>query len=87
MNKNFVSSLYVINIIAQCIFSLIMPMLLMLAVSWLLVSRAGLPSWIYAVLVPIGTLGGIVSMIKFAISASESLTRLERQRENKDSKK
>ncbi len=79
MKKNLISSVYVLNIIGQCIFSLIMPMLLMLGLSWLLVSKAGAPSWLYAVLVPIGTVSGLVSMIKFAITASENLTRLEEQ--------
>ncbi len=56
-----------------------MPMLLMLGVSWLLVSKVGAPPWLYAVLVPIGTVSGLISMIRFAIVASENLTRLEEQ--------
>ena len=83
MNKNFISAMYVFNIVAQSIFTLAMPTLLMAAVSWLLVSKLSVPSWIYAVLIPIGVISGFVSMIKFAIRASENLERLEKQRENK----
>ncbi len=62
-------------------------MLLMLGAAWLSVIKAGAPSWIYAVLVPIGTVIGLISMIKFAITASEALTRLENQKNNKDNSK
>ena len=80
MYKNFVGALYVINIVAQCIFTLATPALFMFFVSWLFISKLGAPTWLYAILIPIGFIMGLISMIKFAISASEGLERLEKQR-------
>ena len=86
MSKKYyelVSSLYVLNIIAQSVFSLLVPIGLAVLLSWILTANADAPGWIYAILVPLGAIIGIISMIKFAISASESLERLEKQRKNK----
>ena len=79
MYKNFVSSLYVLNIVFQCIFSLAAPIGLTVLISWLLVRYAGAPGWIYAPIVIVGVITGLISMVKFAISASEALERLEKQ--------
>lgn len=86
MYKNFVSSLYVLNIIIQCIFTLLSPAALMLLVSWLLVSKAGAPGWLYAPLIIVGVLVGLVSMVRFAIVASEGLERLEKQKKEDKNK-
>ena len=83
MNKNFVSSMYVLNIVAQAIFSIAMPTALAAAVSWLSVAKLSAPGWIYAVLVPLGAIGGIVSAVKFVITACNNLERLENQRNSK----
>ena len=80
MYKNFVGALYVINIILQCIFTLATPALFMFCLSWLFIAKLGAPTWLYAILIPIGFIMGLISMIKFAISASEGLERLEKQR-------
>ncbi len=82
MYKNFVGALYVINIILQCIFTLATPALFMFLVAWLFISKLGAPVWLYAILLPIGFIMGLISMIKFAIAASEGLERLEKQRDN-----
>ena len=80
MYKKFVSALYLINIIAQAIFTLLTPAALMLLISWLLVTRLSLPEWLYAVFIPIGMIAGFISMIRFVISATDSLERIEKQR-------
>lgn len=87
MYKRFVSALYVMNIIAQAIFTLLIPAALMLAVAWLFVEKCGAPGWLYAVLVTLGIISGFVSMIRFVIRASEGLERLEKQRKDCKSKK
>ena len=57
----------------------------MFGISWLLVSRAGAPSWIYAVFISVGIIAGLVSMVKFVINATSNLERLEKQnRKGKD---
>ena len=88
--KRFVSALYVLNIIAQAIFTLLTPPLLFFFFAWLLVERAGTPDWTYAVAIIIGVLLGLVSMVKFTLSASLALERLEKQNDksgNKNEKK
>lgn len=84
MHKKFFSVMYGVNIVAQSVFSLITPVLILFALSWVLVSKAGAPEWIYAITVTLGVIIGFVSMIKFVIVASENLNRLENQTKNKD---
>lgn len=79
MYKKFVSTLYVMNIIAQSIITLVTPAALMFLLAWLLVEKCSLPSWVYVPFIALGFLAGFVSMIRFAISASEGLNRLERE--------
>ena len=86
MYKRFVGAMYVINIIAQAIVTLLIPAALMLAIAWLFVERCGAPGWLYAVLVTIGMISGFVSMIRFVIRASESLERMEKERNTKNKK-
>ena len=83
MYKKFVGSLYVINIIAQSIFTLLTPAALMFLFAWLLVDKCSLPTWIYAIFLPLGIITGLISMVRFAISASEALERLEAQNTRK----
>jgi len=84
MYKNLVSALYVMNIVFQCILTLVAPAAFMLLISWLFVTRLSAPTWLYAILIPLGFLTGLVSMIKFAISASLGLERLEKERNGKN---
>lgn len=86
MYKRIVGGLYVLNIIAQSILTLLIPAGLMFLVSWLLVTYCATPEWIYAVLIPIGVLSGLVSMVRFAIRASEALNRLEAERDRNSAK-
>ena len=82
MQNKFFGIMYAINIIAQAVFSLITPAALLFCVGWLLVKRASAPEWIFAVLIPIGILAGLVSMVKFVLSAAGALERLEKQTKN-----
>ena len=62
---------------------LLFPAALMFFAAWLFISKLGAPVWLYAILVPIGFVWGLISMIKFAIAASEGLERLEKQAKSK----
>lgn len=84
MYKNFVSSMYVLNIVFQAIFTLVTPPLLLFLVNLFCVSKLSFPKWTYAISLSVGFILGIISMIKFAITASEALERLEKQRKNKE---
>lgn len=86
MYKRFVGAMYVINIIAQAIVTLLIPAALMLAIAWLFVEKCGAPGWLYAVLITLGMISGFVSMIRFVIRASESLERMEKERNSKNKK-
>jgi hypothetical protein len=87
MYKNFVGALYVMNIVFQCILTLAMPAAFMFLLSWIFTSKLGAPIWLYAILLPIGFIMGLISMIKFAISASEGLERLEKQGKRKNERR
>ena len=81
MYGKFVSAMYLLNIIFQSFFDLDFPIGLSILGSWLLVEYAGAPGWIYAPLVIMGVILGFVSMIKFILSATRALDRLEGQRQ------
>ena len=85
MNNRLFTFLYGINIVSQAIFSLLMPTALTFGIAWLLVNRASAPSWIYAIFITVGVIAGLVSMVKFVISATANLENLEKQnRKGKD---
>lgn len=84
MHKKFFGFMYGLNIMSQAIFSLLTPAALLFAICWLLVKRVGAPEWLYAIFIAVGVLIGLISMVRFAISASENLERLEKQRKNKN---
>ncbi len=86
MYKRFVGAMYVINIIAQAIVTLLLPAALMFAIAWLFVEKCGAPGWLYAVMITLGIMSGFVSMIRFVIRASEGLERMENQRNSKTKK-
>ena len=71
---------------AQSIITLLSPAALMFFIGWLATKKLGAPAWIYAPLLIVGFLAGLVSMVRFAISASEGLERLEKEREEKEKK-
>ena len=75
--------MYAINIIAQAVFNLLTPAALMFCIAWLFVNKVSAPEWLYAVLIPLGIIAGLVSMVKFVISATSALERLEKQTKNK----
>ena len=83
MYKKLVSALYLLNIVAQSIVTLLIPAALMFLLSWLLTSKLSAPMWLYAVLIPIGVISGFISMIRFVIRAAEGVERLEKQKKKK----
>ena len=84
--KRFVGAMYVINIIAQAIVTLLIPAAILFAIAWLFVAKCGAPEWLYAVMITLGIMSGFVSMIRFVIRASEGLERMENQRNSKNKK-
>ena len=87
MYRKFISAMYLLNIIFQSFFNLAFPIGLAILISWLFVEKAGAPGWLYAPLVIVGVAIGFVSMIKFILSATRALDRLERERQEKKEEK
>ena len=84
MYKKTFTALQIFNIVLQGLFSLVFPIGLGILFSWLGVAKWGAPDWLYAILIPVGALVGFVSMVKFILSASRSLERLEEERRKKE---
>ena len=87
MYGKFVSAMYLLNILFQSLFNLATPILLMLGLSWLLVTKCGAPEWLYAILGVFGALVVFVSMIKIILGAMSSLERLEKEHAESDAQK
>lgn len=85
--NSYMNAMQALNIIIQSFFNLLTPIGLSLLVSWLLVEKAGMAAWIYAVLIILGVIVGFYSMIRFLLSSLAALERLEKQQEQKKKKK
>ena len=83
MYKKIVSALYSLNILIQAIYSLAVPIGVGALASFLLTKYASFPDWIWAVLLILGVFVGLYSMVKFVLTASENLERLEKQQSKK----
>ncbi len=87
MHKRFFSVMYAVNIIMQALFSLITPAALLFALSYLFVKKLGAPEWIYVIAIVIGILIGLISMVRFVLSATAGLERLEKEQNKKQNRK
>lgn len=76
--KKAVAPLYVVNIIFQSFVSLISPAAFMLLIAFLLDRYTSVGSWIYAVLITVGTVAGFFSMISFVLRAMTALEAIEK---------
>ncbi len=85
--NSFMNVLSALNIIMQSFWNLLTPIGLSLLAAWLLVEKAGVGGWIYAVLAPLGVLIGFYSMIRFILHAMANLERLEKEQKSRKRKK
>lgn len=76
---NFIHWMHWVNIVFQSLFSLLFPVALGTGGAYLLVNYANVGEWIYAVLILVGFLMGMISMIRFILIASHAVTRLEEE--------
>jgi F0F1-type ATP synthase assembly protein I len=83
MKGQAISFIYVMNIIAQSIFSLLFNVAVYFGIGYLLNSVFGVDTWVYIPLILVGFILGIVSMIRFIISAMAGVERLENERNGK----
>ena len=78
--KNGYSTFYVFNIIFQSIFTLLWQIGTAVLVGWIFVRFVNAPEWVYVPLILLGVATGLVSMVRFILTAMKSLERLEEQR-------
>ena len=81
--KEGYSAFYVMNIVFQSIFTLLWQIALARFVGWIFVTFVGAPEWTYVPLILLGVGTGLVSMVRFILTAMKSLERLEEQRRKK----
>lgn len=82
MNR-LMNVMYVLNIVVQSFFNLLLPIGLMVLFSWLLTEKMNVGQWIYVVLILLGVIVGFISMIRFILTAMAGLERLEKEQKNK----
>ena len=87
MYKKIVNSLYLLNIIFQAFFSLLFPIGRALLLSWYMVEKKNMPSWIYVILIVSGVFVGLFSMVKFILGAMRALENLEKEQKAKEKAK
>ena len=81
MYKQTYSFVFVLNIVFQSIFTLLFQVGLGVLVGWLLTSFANAPEWVYVPSILLGVGTGLLSMVKFIMSAMRSLEAIEKQDE------
>ena len=79
MYKQTFGFVYVLNIVFQSIFTLLFQVGLGVLVGWLLTSLANAPDWVFVPSILLGVGTGLLSMVKFIMSAMRSLEAIERQ--------
>ena len=76
-------TVYIANIVFQSIVTLLMYIGGSLLLSWVLVEKCGAPPWVYAILVILGVMSGLIAMIKFILTAMNALKSLEQAKKEK----
>ena len=84
MYNKMVRFLYGVQVLMQAIACLLTPIALGTLGAWLLVRYALVDTWIYAVLILVGTLIGLWSMIRFVLKVSAQLSAIDRASEQKE---
>ena len=84
--KEGYSTFYVINIVSQSIFTLLWQIGVAVFLGWLLVNRFGAPDWAFVPVILVGVGTGLVSMVRFVLTAMKALESLEREKRKKKKK-
>ena len=80
--KNFMNAMYALNIILQAFWSLLFPIGAGVLIGWLLTEKCNMGSYLFVILILLGVFVGIISMVRFLISALSGLERLEKEQQN-----
>jgi F0F1-type ATP synthase assembly protein I len=79
------NAMYALNIILQSFWSLLFPIGAGVLVGWLLTEKCGMGNYVFVILILLGVFAGLISMIRFLLSALAGLERLEKEQQNTDS--
>ncbi|MBE6665477.1 MAG: AtpZ/AtpI family protein [Ruminococcaceae bacterium] len=82
--KRFMNTMYALNVFLQAFWSLLFPIGAGIFFGWLLTERGGMGNYVFVILIVLGVAAGLVSMIRFLISALSGLERLEKEQNNKN---
>ena len=77
------NTMYALNIVWQSFWNLLFPVGLGVLIGWLLTEKCGMGDYVFVILILLGVLVGIVSMVRFLLSALAGLERLEKEQRNK----
>ena len=79
MNNKAYGTVNVVNVVIQAIFTVLIQAGLFTLIAWLIVKFLGAPECVYRPFILFGVLSGLFTMVRFIISAMQSLERLEAQ--------
>ena len=77
MHRRAFNAIYVINVIFESIFSMLLSIGLAVLAGWLLVNRFDSAHWVYIPLILFGTAIGFISLCKLILSSMKALDRIE----------
>ena len=80
MNGRTFSTIYVINIVIESIFTMLFSVGISVLAGWLLVNRLGTREWVFVPLILMGIAIGFLSMFKLIGASMRALERIERDR-------
>lgn len=77
--KRIYNAFFLINVIFQSFFNLLLPVALAFGLGYLLVAKLSLPEWIYVPLIILGVFAGLFSMVKFLIYTLKTFEKTEEE--------
>ena len=85
MYKKIISAFQLLNILFQALYSLALPIGIGALAAFLLTKFASIEKWIWAPFLIAGVFTGLYSLVKFLLTATKNLERLEKERDLRES--
>ena len=77
--KRIYNAFFLMNVIFQSFFNLLLPVALAFGLGYLLVGKLSVPEWIYVPLMIVGVFAGLFSMVKFLIYTLKTFEKTEEE--------
>lgn len=81
MYKKFMGTLRLLNLLFQAIYTLALPIGISVLISHLVTKHLSWPRWVWALFITVGTLLGLVAMIRYILAEINNMERFEQQKE------